>query len=239
MSTSTIPMPARVAEAAGDQFVVLRDIGWEGYRRLLKIRGERNVPRMVYLDGSLYLMAPSFQHEHLKERLGQFVTEVVVGLEIPCIFAGSTTFRRRSRKGGVEGDKTYYFTNLVQVRGKERINLRVDPPPDLAIEVAVTHDADEAIEVYRRFQVPEVWIFGESELTILRLDARGRYNSSEHILALPDVTAAEVHSWIIRDQEGSDTEWIEELRRWVAEVLVPRRRLRMKDELPGLQVSGE
>lgn len=239
MTTTARKTPTRTAESEGDQCVVLRDIGWKGYSRLLKIRGERNIPRMVYLDGSLILMSPSLRHENFKERLGQFVTEVVVGLDLPCMLAGSTTLRRRSRRGGVEGDQTYYLSNLSRIRGKKKIDLRVDPPPDLAIEVVVSHDADEAIEVYRRFRVPEVWIYGHNELTILLLDANGRYAPTERSLAFPELTAAEIHSWIVRDQDDSDTDWIKALRRWVAEVLVPRHRLQMEKDKPKTDPPGE
>src|SRR5437868_12234266 len=89
------------AEAEGDQCVEFPAIGWKGYLTLLRLRGERSTPRLVYLDGTVWLMSPSFPHERLKKRLGQFVTEVVVGLNIPCVPAGSTTFRRRAKKGGI------------------------------------------------------------------------------------------------------------------------------------------
>ena len=95
---------------------------------------------------------------------GRFVDEIVEELDIPCIRAGSTTFRRRAKKGGVEGDETYYLANEARIRGKDKIDLRTDPPPDLAIEAVHTHDAEAAIEVYRRFSVPEVWICDEAEL---------------------------------------------------------------------------
>ncbi len=121
-------------EAEGDQCVEFPAIGWKGYLTLLRLRGERSTPRMVYLDGTVWLMSPTFPHERLKKRLDQFVDEIVVGLEHPCIAAGSTTFRRRAKKGGVEGDETYYLANEARIRGKEKISLKTDPPPDLAIE---------------------------------------------------------------------------------------------------------
>src|SRR5271157_2925541 len=100
MSTAIAP-PARTTEIDGDQCVVLRDIGWKGYTTLLRVRGERSIPRMVYLDGNLSLMSPSFTHEYLEERLGILVREVVVGLVIPCIHwvdnissPGQTRWRR-------------------------------------------------------------------------------------------------------------------------------------------------
>jgi Uma2 family endonuclease len=221
MSTA-IAQPDRTTEIDGDQCVVLRDIGWKGYTTLLKVRGERSDPRMVYLDGSLLLLSPSYFHERLKELLGCFIMILVEELEIPCLMAGSTTFRRRAKRGGVEGDETYYLTNLDRIRGKKKINLKVDPPPDLAIEVVVSHDADDAVEVYRRFRVPEVWICDENQLTILVLQLDGQYVPSERSHAFSLLRASEIHSWVTRSQDGSDTAWIKELRRWIAEVLVPR-----------------
>jgi len=221
MSTAIAP-PARTTEIDGDQCVVLWNIGWKGYATLLKVRGERSVPRMVYLDGKLSLMSPSFTHEYLKERLGILITEVVVGLVIPCIHSGSTTFRRRAKQGGLEGDQTYYLANLGRIRGKKKISLKVDPPPDLAIEVVASHDADDAVEVYRRFRVPEVWICDENELTILVLQQNGRYVPAERGQAFNFLTASEIHSWISRSDYDSNTAWIIELRRWIAEVLAPR-----------------
>ena len=209
-------------EGDGDQCVVLQDIGWKGYTTLLRVRGERSIPRMVYLDGDLSLMSPSFIHEYLKERLGILITEVVVGLVIPCIHSGSTTFRRQAKRGGVEGDLTYYLASLDRIRGKKKISLKVDPPPDLAVEAVATHKADDAVEVYRRFRVPEVWICDQNQLTILVLQQNGRYIAAERSHAFNFLAASEIHSWVSRSGYDSDTAWTIDLRRWVAQVLAPR-----------------
>ena len=119
---------------------------------------------MVYLDGTVWLMSPAFPHERLRKRLGWVVEVIVEELDIPCIAAASTTFRRRAKRGGVEGDQTYYLANEERVRGKDKLHLKTDPPPDLAIEAVHSHDADAAIEVYRRFKVPEVWVCDEDEM---------------------------------------------------------------------------
>src|SRR5580704_11360775 len=100
MATATINL---TREAIGDQCVEFRDIGWKGYSTLLQLRGERPMPRMVYLDGTVWLSSVDFPHERLKGRLDHFVMVVVVEFDIPCVPAGSTTFRRRAKKGGVEG----------------------------------------------------------------------------------------------------------------------------------------
>jgi Uma2 family endonuclease len=178
---------------------------------------------MIYLDGDLLLVSPSYIHEQLAERLGIFVHEVVVGLEIPCKSAGSTTFRRRKKQAGVEGDKTFYLANAAQILGKRKINLRTDPPPDLAVEAVHTHEVAEALEVYRRLRVPEVWVCDEEELQILVLQADGRYARAESSVAFPFLKATEIFGWITKPETTTDTEWATELRRWVREVLAPRR----------------
>ena len=134
----------------------------------------------------------------------------------------STTLRRRARDAGVEGDQTYYIANEARIRGKDKIRLRTDPPPDLAIEAVYSHDADEAVEVYRRLRVPEVWICDESELVILILQPNGKYARSPTSAAFPFLSAAEVYDWVSRPQTTSDTEWMNELHRWVRRTLRPR-----------------
>jgi Uma2 family endonuclease len=223
MATATeIITPVR--EADGDQCVELHGIDWKGYTTLLRLRGERSAPRMIYLDGTVWLTSRSFSHERLKKRLDWFVTEVVVELDVPCIAAGSTTLRRRAKRGGVEGDETYYLANEKGVRGKQEINLKTDPPPDLAIEAVYSHDADAAVEVYRRFKVPEVWVCNEAEHVILILQPNGRYAVSPTSASFPFLSAVEIYDWVSRPRMASETEWVKELRTWVKRTLKPRLR---------------
>lgn len=219
-------------EADGDQLVALENMDWEGYRAFLRLRGERRRPKVVYLDGRLTLMSPGYAHERLKKRLGGLIEIALEGLGVPFVAAGSTTLRRKRGRGGVEGDETYYLRNLAALRGKRRIDLRVDPPPDLAVEVVVSHEADDAVEVYRRLGVPEVWVCGEAELTFLLLDERGAYAASETSRAIPGLAASEARPWVIRDDFPDDFEWRRALRRWVAEVLAPRRGGPVEDQTP-------
>ncbi|MGO9469841.1 MAG: Uma2 family endonuclease [Isosphaeraceae bacterium] len=219
MATATIKS---IREHGGDQGVEIRDMDWKGYSTLLRLRRDRSAPRIVYLDGSAWIMSPSLSHERLGERMGQFVVEVVVGIKVPCRIVGSTTFRRKPKRGGIEPDKAFYLANEKRVRGKTKLNLRTDTPPDLAIEAVYSHDADAAIEVYRRLKVPEVWVCDESELVIPILQPSGRYAPSASSAAFPFLAAAEIHDWVSRPETDSDMEWVTELRTWVKDTLVRR-----------------
>jgi Uma2 family endonuclease len=207
-----------------DQCVVMWGVGWKGYTAVLRARGERSRPKLIYLDGDLLLMSTAYQHEFLKKRLGEFVHEVIVGLRIPCTPAGATTFRRRKKQAGAEGDESFYLANEPRIRGKQRQNLslRRDPPPDLVIEAVNTHEADEAVEVWRRFGVPEVWVCDVDALQILSLQPDGRYAEVPNSRAFPFLTAAEIFGWVSRAHDGPETEWIAQVRAWVRDVLAPR-----------------
>ncbi len=220
---ATVVEPKHAAGMESDQLVALEGIDWPGYVAMLRLRGERGLPRMTYLDGRLSLVSPSHRHETLKKLLDYFIAATLAGLDVPFVPAGSTTLRRRGKRGGVEGDETYYIANYAGMRGKTAIDLRVDPPPDLAVEVVVTHDADDAVEVHRRLGVPEVWICAPGEVVMLVLGEDGRYAPAAASAAVPGVTPAEVRDWLARPMDAGATAWMDEVRRWAAEVVAPRR----------------
>ncbi len=200
-------------------------VDWDFYRKILRLRGERGVPRVLYLDGSLYFMTPSHIHETIKERLSVFVKLIAIGLSIPCRPAGSMTLKKRSKEAGVEGDATFYIASVPRIAGKRSPDLRRDPPPDLAIEVVYKHGVAAAQEVYRRLRVPELWVAYEQRFEIFVLGKQGgryRYTPAERSLAFPFLTAAEIADWIARPWGEDETPWMQEVHRWVLETLAPR-----------------
>ena len=210
---------------AADQRVAFLGVGWAGYRRLMRVQGEASRPQILYLDGDAYLVSPSYNHEFLKKRLGQIVVEVAFGLNLPCVMAGETTLRRRRKRGGVQPDESFYFANAATIaakKGQSDIDLRFDPPPNLAIEVVHTHDAKIAVEVLRRLGVPEVWVCDGASLRVLRMDAQGSYLEQEASRTLPGLTSDEIHQWATRTEDLDDTAWLRAVRSWVETVLAPR-----------------
>jgi len=204
--------------------IAMPGIGWSGYKTMLRLRGEKSRPRMIYLDGDLWLMSPVFSHDHTANRLNRFVDELTTGLGIRCVPSRSTTFRRRKKQAGVEGDATFYLVNATRLRGLANINLSIDPPPDLAIEAVNTHGASHALAVYRRLGVPEVWVSDSSGMAILALNANKRYIRVDSSVAFPFLSAAEIAEWIYRPFSNDETQWALDLRQWVATVLLSRYR---------------
>jgi Uma2 family endonuclease len=55
--------------------------------------------------------------------------------------------------------------------GKDRIDLTVDPPPDLAIEIDVTSKTQ--ISAYQSLKVPEIWRYDNGKIeSIPQVDER-------------------------------------------------------------------
>lgn len=123
--------------APAETRTVLENILWETYVDLAEQR-RGSVPRMTYDGGVLELMSPRRQHEGIGRLLGRMVetfTEVR-GIEIQSV--ASTTFKRKDLEKGFEADESYYIKHAELIRPKEEVDLLIDPPPDLVIEVEIT-----------------------------------------------------------------------------------------------------
>ncbi|GAC1335334.1 MAG: Uma2 family endonuclease [Isosphaeraceae bacterium] len=226
MSTTVIDEPTTAIEPA-EQVLTLRGIGWDAYLTINEALGERQQARLVYLDGKLTLMTKSRRHEWLSNRFFQLVVAVAQGMGMTCEDAGETTFRREDIKGGLEGDQTFYFGEHAEMmRGPVDIDLTTQPPPDLAIEVEVSHRADHAIAVYARLGVPEVWRFdADSErCAILILNESGFYTETVQSRCLTPLTSNDIVEQMKIAQRLGWNDWSLGLPAWVRDVLAPRAR---------------
>jgi Uma2 family endonuclease len=82
------------------QPVLLDNISWETYERLLREVDSRHV-KLTYDNGDLEIMTLSLGHESVGRLLGVFIRLVALELEIPLKGGGSTTMRRKMKKKGL------------------------------------------------------------------------------------------------------------------------------------------
>jgi Uma2 family endonuclease len=210
-------------EAPLEQRVLLRNVSWETYERLIE---EIDNPgtRMRYDEGLLEIMSPRERHERFNELLGRLLQVVTEELNMTCRSTGSTTWRRKKKKKGLEADNSYYLANAPKVRGKPEVDLTVDPPPDLAIEVENTSSAVDQLAIYAALSVPEVWRFDGEKLIIHALQAEGQYIEQSQSQFFSQLATDKMVEWIGKCDEADDeTAWIKEFRRWVRENLVKSR----------------
>jgi Uma2 family endonuclease len=109
------------------QKVILHDISWETYERLLAEHQEGSSTRFAYDRGMLEIRILSLGHERFKERLMRLVGVIAEELEIDIEGVGSTTFRREDLARGFEPDACYYLTGNVG----DSVLWLTDPPGDI------------------------------------------------------------------------------------------------------------
>jgi Uma2 family endonuclease len=188
-------------QIAQPQSLVLGDIDWQTYSRLLRAFAHRTGVRLAYDRGNLEIMSPLLEHESDARFLGRLVVAATEELDLPVKCGGSTTFRRRAKRRGLEPDDCYWIASESSVRGKRVIDLRVDPPPDLAIEVDVTHKSLNRMTIYAALRVPEVWRLSDQGLAFHTLGADGKYAEGSHSQAFPFMEAGDVAQFLgMRDQ---------------------------------------
>ncbi|MDY6781286.1 MAG: Uma2 family endonuclease [Cyanobacteriota bacterium] len=194
--------------------LILHDVSWEMYEQLLEIFSEYSVVQMSYYKGILELMAPLPEHETYAWTVGRLLTVLSeeLGLEIRGL--RSTTWRSQSQAVGKEADQCFYIQNESLVRDKLEIDLNVDPPPDLAIEIDVTHSALDKLSIYAGLKVPELWHFRKREFLIYQLTDEG-YRESEESLAFPAFPVKEIARFLQLDAQKGENARMREFRKWV------------------------
>lgn len=144
--------------------VQLNNISWQMYETILDEMGEGYAARLAYNKGTLEIRMPWPKHERAKSMIGDLVKVLLEELEIDCEPLGSTTFKREDMETGVEPDDCFYIQNEAAIRGKDRIDLTIDPPPDLAIEIDNT--SSTSLSSYQALGVPELWRYNGRVLQI-------------------------------------------------------------------------
>ena len=200
-------------ELAGSH-LVLQDISWETYEQLLEIFAERSTPRMTYYQGTLELMVPLPEHERYSWTLGRLIVALSEEIGIEIIGLKSSTWRSEPKKAGNEADECFYIQNEALMRGKLTIDLKNDPPPDLAVEMDLTSSSINKMAVYAELKVPEVWIWKKGTLIINILNDTG-YVESETSLAFGSFPVKELAQFMHLDSEKGENARIREFREWV------------------------
>lgn len=201
--TAPVTPPAAPPGSDGGR-VLLRGVDWATYRKLLSIFAGRRNPRLTYDRGALEIMAPSMEHEDDADALGVFVNVLAEELGRPLRRGGSTTLKRRKLLRGVEADRCYWVAHAAAIAGVRRIDLRVHPPPDLAIEVDVTGSSINKRSVYAKLGVPELWRLDGDDLRFYLLGPGRTYAEVAASVAFPGITPADLMTYLKQNRAAAD-----------------------------------
>jgi Uma2 family endonuclease len=209
MTALTPPQPAAPAEGR----VLLRGVSWETYERLLDEHNESAGPRFTYDDGNLEIMTLSLEHEDPNRTLSSLVEIILCEWDVDFLRAGSNTFKSSELRKGFEPDTSFYIERVEAIRGRKRLDLAVDPPPDLVIEIEVTEPLLPRLPIFASVRVPEIWCCVGEIVRILRLD-RGRYRGVKRSGSLSPLTAEIITDFLRRSSRSTSPAWMRSVREW-------------------------
>lgn len=205
-------------EVPPGQRLLLHDVTWAEFERILEDLGEHRAARLAYDQGILEIVMPLPEHEDIKEIVGDLLKALLEELEIEFRSLGSTTFKKPTEKG-LEPDQCFYIQHEGVIRGKKRIDLMLDPPPDLAIEVDLTSRTYPSI--YAALKVPELWQFnrGQMQIKVLIDEAYVEVTESPNFPGLPLVEV--ISAYLQQSQTIGRNQVMKSFRQWVRATVGP------------------
>ncbi|HAC64525.1 MAG TPA: hypothetical protein DCF68_13545 [Cyanothece sp. UBA12306] len=161
--------------------VMLQHKTWKDYEKFLEIRQEKSLPK-IYFNAKtqkIHLMSPLPSHGKRIDILRDLVKSLLrrQGKDWDCFDPITLKYFNLA---GVEPDTCFYVDNREAILGKEKIDLAIDPPPDLAIEVDFTSLTN--IETYQALKIPELWIYCQSKLFIYLFQKENYQESSTSLM---------------------------------------------------------
>ncbi len=217
MSSATVARPSGIV---ADARIVLEHVSWDTYERLLADDEGRRIPRMTYDQGVLELVTPSMPHEEDARTIGRIVDSVAATIGIPVRNVGSTTFRRQSLERGFEPDASFYVQHEKRIRGLREVDLEIDPPPDLIVEMEVSRTAIDKLPMFADMGIPEIWRCDGKRVTIHVLDG-DHYRESPFSLALPMVSGDVLTRFLDDSRTMLSPDWFQAVSEWAREQRVP------------------
>lgn len=195
---------------------LLENITWRTFKAMLADMGSSRNTRLAYENGVLEIMAPFMAHENSNRVIEGFVVALceVMGKEYKR--SGSLTLTRDDLERGGEPDSSYYIQNEYLVRNKEKIDLKINPPPDLVLEVEYSKPKVDKFKIYAAIGVPEFWRFNGSVLLIYVLND-GQYIEVEQSPTFRTVPVKEIPRFIQETRINGELSTTRAFRDWVRE----------------------
>lgn len=205
------PEPQATQKAIGEQRVVFRDISWQGYLAILEVLPHAKNARLIYDKGILEITVPLEDHKFYRSLIEYFIKGLVELMDLPIKAMGSTRLNYPDQQKSAEPDNAYYIQNQPLVKGRN-VDLANDPPPDLVIEIDITHTDITKNQFYAELGVPEFWRFNGKEWRIYQLEA-GVYIEVEQSPTFPMIPKKKLYEFLAEAKEN-EVAAMRNLRTW-------------------------
>lgn len=196
----------------GENRMAFRSLDWSAFQQIRQLLAERTQARFTYDNGILEITMPLEGHERFARLIELFIRILVVELGLKMKSMGSTILARADLLKSAEPDNGYYIQNYNLVADHE-VDLAIDPPPDLVVEVDITHTNIQKNDLYASLDVPEFWRFNGREWRIFRL-VNGQYEDCDRSPTFLLVSKADLYGFLqtaITDEVAAEIDF----RQWV------------------------
>ena len=180
------------------------------------MRHELDTPalRMSYDGTNLELISPSLLHKRLSALLGRFVERLADERDLQLLSGGSTTLRQPDRLRGLEPDRCYWLAHEPQVRGVVEFDPDTLPPPDLAIEVAISRSLLDRLEIYHQLGVPEIWRCDGTSVACLLRQPNAGYRTAEFSPSFPWLAPSQLAPFLMVAAQVTENEQLRRFLDW-------------------------
>jgi Uma2 family endonuclease len=209
-------MATILTKPIAENIVSLTHVSWKTFSRLLEELGDQRNQRLSYYLGNLEIMSPLGEHENNNRFIDDLIRAIADELNLNLKKFGSLTLKSNQEKQAVEPDSCYYLNNEPLVRNKQHIDLTIDPPPDLVLEIDITSGSLNKLPIYATFKVPEIWRYNGKKLTVFCFNAAT--NNYQQL------TKSKVFSWldlelipqlINQSLDIGETATLKQFRQWI------------------------
>lgn len=191
----------------------LPQIAWNEYEQLLTELADRPGLRVSYDHGRLEIMSPLPEHEEYKEFIHSLVRFLSYEMDIDLETRGSTTFKRKTFLKGAEPDTCFYVQNAGRLIGRRTIDLNVDPPPDVVVEIDTTNESLSKFPIYAALGVPEIWRYDGQQAQFYRLNNQA-YRETSDSLAFPLLSSSVLTEFLEKSKTEGQTAALKAFRQW-------------------------
>ena len=218
MSTRSTDYRAAIEHLPEGATLVLQGVAWEEYEHLLEDLVDRPGVRVTYDQGKLEIMSPLSEHEALKESIARLVHVLCEELDLNLESYGSTTWKRKRDAKGTEPDACFYIANADRIIGKRKIDLDVDPPPDIAVEIDTTNESLSKFPIYSTFGIPEIWRYDGKRRAVVMYELRGKsYVQIPASRSVPILKGATITDFLEQSKKQGQKKALAAFRRWIRE----------------------
>lgn len=218
MPTTTADYLDAIEHLPGGATLRLAGVSWDEYEELLSELGDHAGLRVSYDEGRLQIVSPSAPHEFYKDSIFSLARLLAEVTNTPMETRGSTTYRSRRKAKGAEPDTSFYVQHAAQMIGNRRMDLEVDPPPDVVLEIDLSSVSVSKFPIYAALGVPEIWLYDGQQARFYQLTEQS-YQEMPHSLAFPILTSTVLTDFLAQSKTSGQSAALAAFRQWLSQPL--------------------